>query len=39
MWDGVQIQWLLDPDAVDMSAVLADFLARLRLAPADGDSA
>jgi len=30
MWDGVQVQWLLDPEAVDMSAVFADFLARLR---------
>jgi AcrR family transcriptional regulator len=36
MWDGLQIQWLLDPDAVDMTAVFGDFLARLR-PPAGGD--
>ena len=29
MFDGLQLQWLLDPDQVDMSAVFADFLARL----------
>jgi AcrR family transcriptional regulator len=29
MFDGLQLQWLLAPDAVDMSAVFADFLARL----------
>ena len=30
MFDGLQLQWLLDPDAVDLSAVFADFLDRLR---------
>jgi AcrR family transcriptional regulator len=30
MLDGLQVQWLLDPDEVDMSAVFADFAARLR---------
>jgi AcrR family transcriptional regulator len=30
MFDGLQVQWLLDPGAVAMSAVLADFLDRLR---------
>jgi AcrR family transcriptional regulator len=30
MFDGLQIQWLLDPDDVDMAAVFADFLAHLR---------
>ena len=30
MWDGLQVQWLLDPEGVDMSAVFADFLDRLR---------
>ena len=30
MFDGLQIQWLLDPDSVDMVAVFEDFLARLR---------
>jgi AcrR family transcriptional regulator len=30
MFDGLQVQWLLDPDAVDMAAVFEDFLARLR---------
>ena len=30
MFDGLQIQWLLDPDGVDMVAVFEDFLARLR---------
>ena len=29
MFDGLQLQWLLAPDEVDMSAVFADFLARL----------
>jgi AcrR family transcriptional regulator len=28
--DGLQLQWLLDPDAVDMVELLRDFLARLR---------
>ena len=30
MFDGLQLQWLLDPSAVDMTAVFEDFLARLR---------
>jgi AcrR family transcriptional regulator len=30
MFDGLQIQWLLDPDGVDMVAVFEDFLGRLR---------
>lgn len=29
MFDGLQLQWLLAPDDVDMSAVFANFLARL----------
>jgi AcrR family transcriptional regulator len=29
MFDGLQLQWLLAPDEVDMPAVFADFLARL----------
>jgi AcrR family transcriptional regulator len=29
MLDGLQLQWLLDPGEVDMSAVFADFVARL----------
>src|SRR4051812_41731284 len=30
MFDGLQLQWLLDPDEVDMTALFADFLKRLR---------
>jgi AcrR family transcriptional regulator len=30
MFDGLQLQWLLEPEAVDLSAVFADFLDRLR---------
>ena len=30
MFDGLQLQWLLDPDGVDMTSIFADFLARLR---------
>ena len=30
MFDGLQLQWLLDPAAVDMTAVFEDFLTRLR---------
>jgi AcrR family transcriptional regulator len=30
MFDGLQLQWLLDPEAVDMVAVFEDFLAQLR---------
>jgi AcrR family transcriptional regulator len=29
MFDGLQLQWLLAPNEVDMSAVFADFLSRL----------
>jgi AcrR family transcriptional regulator len=29
-WDGLQVQWLLDPEDVDMSAVFEDFLDHLR---------
>jgi hypothetical protein len=29
MFDGLQLQWLLAPDDLDMSAVFADFLRRL----------
>jgi AcrR family transcriptional regulator len=28
MFDGLQIQWLLDPDATDMVALFGDFLSR-----------
>ena len=31
--DGLQLQWLLDPDEVDMVATLRDFLQRLAPAP------
>jgi len=34
MFDGLQLQWLRDPDAVDMVGLLDEFLARLR--PAAG---
>jgi AcrR family transcriptional regulator len=30
LFDGLQLQWLLDPEAVDMTAVFEDFLSRLR---------
>jgi AcrR family transcriptional regulator len=30
MFDGLQIQWLLDPDTVDMVGTFEDFLERLR---------
>ena len=30
LFDGLQLQWLLDPDDVDLSGVFADFLERLR---------
>jgi AcrR family transcriptional regulator len=29
LFDGLQLQWLMDPDEIDMAAVLEDFLARL----------
>jgi hypothetical protein len=28
MFDGLQIQWLLDPDGTDMVALFGDFLSR-----------
>ncbi|MFI0939364.1 TetR/AcrR family transcriptional regulator [Streptomyces sp. NPDC021020] len=34
--DGLQIQWLLDPDSVDMPAAFRDFLALLAPPPAPG---
>ena len=30
LFDGLQLQWLLDPEAVDMTAVFEDFFGRLR---------
>ena len=30
LMDGLQIQWLLDPDSVDMPLALDHFLGRLR---------
>ena len=30
LFDGLQLQWLVDPDDVDLSGVFADFLERLR---------
>ena len=35
MFDGLQLQWLLDPDDLDMVTALADYLGdlRSRLAP------
>jgi AcrR family transcriptional regulator len=35
MFDGIQLQWLLEPEAVDLVATLADYLRELqaRLAP------
>ena len=35
MFDGLQLQWLLEPDEVDMVAALDDYLGdlRTRLAP------
>src|SRR4051794_9791840 len=30
MFDGPQLQWLLDPDEVDLTAPFADFLKRLQ---------
>ncbi len=35
--DGLQLQWLLDPDEVDMPAAFRDFLALLGRGEADGD--
>jgi AcrR family transcriptional regulator len=31
MFDGLQLQWLLDPDDVDMVEVFEDYIARLRV--------
>lgn len=37
MMDGLQVQWVLNPDQVDMAAVFADYIAGLRRAVrADG---
>ena len=36
-FEGVQLQWLLDTDSVDMVAALRDFLGRLKPWPASGD--
>jgi hypothetical protein len=32
MMDGLQVQWVLNPDQVDMAAVFADFIAGVRRA-------
>jgi AcrR family transcriptional regulator len=37
--DGLQVQWLLDPEAVDMPAAFRDFLALLAPPPGTGTSA
>lgn len=34
LWDGIQLQWLLERDAVDMVACLADYLDLVVLPPA-----
>jgi AcrR family transcriptional regulator len=34
VFDGLQLQWLLDPDEVDMVACMGEFLERLRPRPA-----
>ncbi|WP_237492602.1 TetR/AcrR family transcriptional regulator [Streptomyces sp. YIM 132580] len=36
LMDGLQTQWLLEPEAVPMEALVRDFLDRLELLPADG---
>ncbi|MFJ6614768.1 TetR/AcrR family transcriptional regulator [Streptomyces sp. NPDC091289] len=36
LMDGLQTQWLLEPGAVPMEALVRDFLDRLGLLPADG---
>ncbi|WP_018491193.1 MULTISPECIES: TetR/AcrR family transcriptional regulator [unclassified Streptomyces] len=36
LMDGLQTQWLLEPEAVPMEALVRDFLDRLGLLPADG---
>ncbi|MEV5582684.1 TetR/AcrR family transcriptional regulator [Streptomyces parvus] len=36
LMDGLQTQWLLEPEAVPMEALVRDFLHRLGLLPADG---
>lgn len=35
MMDGLQLQWLLDPDAVDMVGLFEDFLRLLEITPDD----
>jgi uncharacterized protein (UPF0254 family) len=32
MMDGLQLQWLLDPDDVDMAATFVDYIAGVRRA-------
>ena len=32
LWDGLQVQWLLDPEQ-SMSPVMEDFLATLEVSP------
>lgn len=39
LMDGLQTQWLLEPEAVPMEALVRDFLDRLELLPADGTEA
>ncbi|MDD7963669.1 TetR family transcriptional regulator C-terminal domain-containing protein, partial [Microbacterium thalli] len=40
MMDGLQLQWLLDPDAVDMAGLFEDFLHLLEIpAPREDDAA
>ncbi|PSL37480.1 TetR family transcriptional regulator [Labedella gwakjiensis] len=34
LWDGIQLQWLYDADAVDMAAALRDYLALILPLPA-----
>jgi hypothetical protein len=37
--DGLQFQWLLDPEAVDMPAAFRDFVALLGGGPGDAPEA
>ncbi|WP_241965048.1 TetR family transcriptional regulator C-terminal domain-containing protein [Microbacterium telephonicum] len=39
MMDGLQLQWLLDPDAVDMVGLFEDFLHLLEIPPRGGAGA
>ncbi len=36
LMDGLQTQWLLEPEAVVMEELVRDFLRRLGLGPEDG---